>query len=240
MTKQTIFVIGNAGRNPEAFQTKTGQTAVSFPLAANRNWTDKKTGEKQEATQWFRVTAWNGRGESVLKHVQTGSQVLVLGRVSSSAWINAEGEPRSTVELTADQVVLLDKGGSHLETWIVGRLGGDPELRWTKSGTPVASFSLAASRGWFDDNGQWQEVTDWLKVTAWRKLGELASEYLRKGRLVFIRGHVGAEAWTGKDGQPQCGLTLTAREIKFLRDGNGNGRKTEPGSVVYEDEQAGF
>lgn len=234
MTKQSLFVIGNAGNDPLARQVGE-QTAVSFSLATNRIWNDSN-GQRQERTQWFRVTAWNGKGESVSKHIRKGSQVLVMGRVTATPWIAKDGQPQATVDLAADKVVLLEKGGSHLETWVVGRLGQDPELRWTSSGVPVCSFSLATSRGYFNEAGEWVETTTWLKVITWRKLAELCAQYLSKGRLVFVQGDIAAEGWTGKDGQVRADLVLTAREVKFLR----NGKKENGDESSFEEEAVPF
>ncbi len=112
-------------------------------------------------------------------------------------------------------------------TTIVGRLGNDPEMRYTPSGVPVASFNVAVNKRWTDQSGQQQERTTWFRVTAWRKLGENCAQYLHKGSLVFVEGDVEASAWTGQDGQPRASLELTARTVKFLDNKGSNSKSTE-------------
>jgi single-strand DNA-binding protein len=102
------------------------------------------------------------------------------------------------------------------KTVIVGNLGNDPEMRYTPSGVPVTSFSVAVNRRWTDQNGDLQEKTTWFRVTAWRKLAEQCAQYLHKGRLVLVEGDIDASAWTGQDGQPRATLELTARVVRFL------------------------
>ena len=102
------------------------------------------------------------------------------------------------------------------KTVVVGHLGQDPEMRYTPSGQPVCSFSVATNRRWTDRNGQEQERTTWFRVTAWGKLAEVCAQYLTKGRLVLVEGDIDASAWVGQDGQPRATLELTARTVKFL------------------------
>jgi single-strand DNA-binding protein len=105
------------------------------------------------------------------------------------------------------------------KTIIVGYLGRDPEMRYTPSGVPVTSFSVAVNRRWTDQQGQPQEKTTWFRVTAWRKLAELCNQYLSKGRQVLVEGDIDASAWLGQDGQPRASLELTARTVRFLSGG---------------------
>ncbi len=109
-------------------------------------------------------------------------------------------------------------------TTIVGYLGGDPEMRYTPSGTPVTSFSVAVNRKWNGKDGEQQEKTTWFRVTAWRKLAENCTQYLHKGSLVLVEGDIDVSAWTGQDGQPRASLELTARSVRFLSP-KGNGQE---------------
>ena len=100
---------------------------------------------------------------------------------------------------------------------IVGNLGRDPEMRYTPSGVPVASFSVATSRKFQGADGQMQEKTVWFRVTAWRKTAEIVSQYLTKGSKVLIIGEVEEpRTWVDKDGNTQASLDVTAQTIKFL------------------------
>jgi single-strand DNA-binding protein len=100
---------------------------------------------------------------------------------------------------------------------LVGNLGRDPEMRYTPSGVPVASFSVATSRKFQGADGQWQEKTVWFRVTAWRKTAETVSQYLTKGSKVLIIGEVEEpRTWVDKDGNTQASLDVTAQTIRFL------------------------
>jgi len=102
-------------------------------------------------------------------------------------------------------------------TIVIGHLGRDPEMRYTPSGVPVCSFSVATTRKWTDAAGAAQEKTTWFRVSAWRKLAETCSQYLHKGQLVMVEGEIDASAYTPKDGgEPRASLELTARTVKFL------------------------
>lgn len=83
---------------------------------------------------------------------------------------------------------------------LLGRLGKDPELRYTPSGKAVASFSLATSERWTGQDGQKNESTTWHNIVAWGKQAELIKEYLRKGREVFIEGRIDNRTYEKKDG----------------------------------------
>ncbi len=100
---------------------------------------------------------------------------------------------------------------------LVGRLGNDPEMRYTPSGVPVTTFSLAVSRTWTGQDGQRQEKTTWFRVTVWRKQAEVVSQYLTKGRQVLVVGEVEeARPWMDRDGNPRASLEVTANVVRFL------------------------
>ena len=102
------------------------------------------------------------------------------------------------------------------KTIVVGHLGRDPEMRYTQSGVPVTSFSIATTRKWSSASGEQQEKTTWFRVTCWRKLAELTAQYLKKGRLVLVEGDIEASAFTDREGNARASLELTATNIKFL------------------------
>lgn len=83
---------------------------------------------------------------------------------------------------------------------IIGRLGKDPETRYTQSGDAVTNFNVATSEKWKDKSGDEQERTEWHRCTAWRRTAEIAAEYLRKGSQVFIQGKLQTRKWEDKDG----------------------------------------
>jgi single-strand DNA-binding protein len=100
---------------------------------------------------------------------------------------------------------------------LVGNLGRDPEMRYTPSGVPVTNFSVATSKRYQGQDGQWQEKTIWFRVAAWRKTAETASQYLTKGSKVLIVGELEEpRTWVDKDGNTQVSLEVTAQTIRFL------------------------
>lgn len=121
---------------------------------------------------------------------------------------------------------------------IVGRLGRDPESRYTPDGTPVTTFSVATDRRWTDASGQQQERTIWFRVTAWRRLAETCNQYLAKGRSVLVCGELNEpKPYQAKDGTWRCSLDVTATAVKFLsgKSDNEQGGEGDGGGVGEED-----
>ncbi len=100
---------------------------------------------------------------------------------------------------------------------LIGRLGQDPEVRYTPDGTAVANFSIATSDEWKDKNtGEKRERTEWHRIVAWRKLGEICGEYLSKGRQVYIEGRIQTRSWDDKDGNKRYTTEIIASDVQFL------------------------
>src|SRR5256885_9478409 len=111
---------------------------------------------------------------------------------------------------------------------LVGNLGRDPELRYTPQGTPVCSFSLATDERRKDRNtGENNDVTTWFRVTLWGRQAETASQYLTKGRPVYIEGRLRVEEWTDRDGKPRHTLEVHATDMQFIGGAGGAGRAEE-------------
>jgi single-strand DNA-binding protein len=104
---------------------------------------------------------------------------------------------------------------------LVGRLGQNPEVRYTPSGAAVANFSVATNESWTDKSGQKQERTEWHKVVVWGKLAELCSQYLAKGRQCYIEGRLQTRQWQDKDGQTKYTTEVQAQTVQFLSGGAG-------------------
>jgi len=119
------------------------------------------------------------------------------------------------------------------KTIVVGHLGRDPEMRYTPTGVPVTSFSMATTRKWTNANGEPQEKTTWFRVTCWRKLAESAAQYLKKGQAVLVEGEIDASAWTDKEGNPRASLELNALNWRFV-GGRGEGGEAAGGGPVEE------
>ena len=103
---------------------------------------------------------------------------------------------------------------------LVGNLGRDPELRYTPQGTPVCTFSLATNERRKDKNGEMQDQTTWFRVTLWNRLAETASQYLQKGRPIYIEGRLRVEEYTDRDGKPRHSLEVTASDMHFIGSRN--------------------
>ncbi len=113
--------------------------------------------------------------------------------------------------------------GSLNKAMIIGRLGKDPEVRYTQGGQAVASFSVATDHKWTNKTGEKQEKTERHRVKAWGKLAELAGEYLSKGRQVYVEGRIETSEYTDKDGVKKYSTEINAQEIQFLDSGKGGG-----------------
>jgi single-strand DNA-binding protein len=99
---------------------------------------------------------------------------------------------------------------------LIGRLGKDPEIRYTTDGSPVANFSLATSDFWMDKNGTRQERTEWHNIVAWRKLAELSKRYLTKGRQVYVEGRLRTREWDDRDGNKRRTVEVIASQLVLL------------------------
>jgi len=114
---------------------------------------------------------------------------------------------------------------------LIGRLGRDPEARFTATGKKYATFTVAVNRMWKSAEGEKQEATDWFLVNAWGKLGEICLDYLKKGRLVFIEGRLRSERWEDKDsGEPHSRTFVVATTMQMLD------RKPDEAEVIAEEE----
>jgi len=99
---------------------------------------------------------------------------------------------------------------------IIGHLGRDPELRYTPSGRPVTSFSVATTRTWTNANGERREETEWFNVVAWGSLAEICKQHLRKGQQVYIEGRLQTRGWEDRDGRKHYRTELVAQEMILL------------------------
>jgi single-strand DNA-binding protein len=108
---------------------------------------------------------------------------------------------------------------------LIGNLGKDPEMKYTPSGMPVTTFSVAVSRSWRTPEGENREETEWFRVVAWQKLAETCNEYLRKGMRVYIEGRLQTRKWTDQQGQERYTTEVVANEMVMLsgREEGGSG-----------------
>ncbi len=112
---------------------------------------------------------------------------------------------------------------------ILGRLGQDPELKYTPGGMAVCNFSIATSESWADKSGQKQERTEWHRVVVWGKLGELCNQYLAKGRQAYIEGSLQTRSWDDKNGQKRYTTEVLAKTVQFIGANTGAGASAGEG-----------
>lgn len=99
---------------------------------------------------------------------------------------------------------------------LIGNLGSDPEMRFTPSGTPVTSFSIATNRVYTAPDGERKQETEWFRVSAWRKQAESCNQFLTKGKLVYVEGSLRTRTWEDRDGQRRTTLEVNADRVLFL------------------------
>ena len=115
------------------------------------------------------------------------------------------------------------------KTILIGRLGSDPELRHTKSGTPVCNLSIATSKSFKDkDSDEWREVTQWHRVVLWRGLAEFAAERLSKGAAVYIEGELRYRSWEDENGNTRKTAEIYATTCNLLADGRSTSAEGAP------------
>lgn len=98
---------------------------------------------------------------------------------------------------------------------IIGNLGSDPEMRYTPTGRPVTSFSVATSRSWVTSEGEPREATEWFRVVAWGNLAEICNRYLSKGSRVYVEGRLQTRSWENQ-GQKHYRTEVVANEMVIL------------------------
>lgn len=99
---------------------------------------------------------------------------------------------------------------------IIGNLGRNPEMRYTPSGRPVTSFSVATSRSWVNAEGKRHEETEWFNVVAWGNLAEICKQHLTKGQQVYVEGRLQTRGWEDQNGKKHYRTELVANEMIVL------------------------
>jgi single-strand DNA-binding protein len=100
----TVSIVGNLTREPELRFTPSGQATATFGIAGNRSWTDRQSQERRESTSFFDVVCWGNLAENAATSLSRGSRVVVTGRLDQRSWETQDGEKRSKVEITADEI----------------------------------------------------------------------------------------------------------------------------------------
>jgi single-strand DNA-binding protein len=112
---------------------------------------------------------------------------------------------------------------------LVGRLGRDPETRYTSGGQAVANFSIATDETYKDRNGERQKRTEWHRIVVWGKQAEIAQQYLKKGSLIFVEGRIQSREWQDKEGQKRTAFEIVANSFRML-GGRGDGMAAGAGA----------
>jgi single-strand DNA-binding protein len=124
---------------------------------------------------------------------------------------------------------------------IIGNLGGDPEMRFTPSGSPVTSFNVATNWSYNAPDGERKEETEWFTVVAWNRLAETCNQFLTKGQKVYAEGRLRSRTWEGQDGQKHTRIEIIASRVIFLDKraaasvGEDKGEEGEAGEIEPQD-----
>ena len=114
---------------------------------------------------------------------------------------------------------------------LIGRLGRDPEVKYTPSGAAVAKFSLATDESFKDRSGEQQAHTEWHNIVAWNKLAEICGEYLTKGKLVYIEGSIRSRQWQDQSGNKRTSYEIIANQMQMLGSKSDSERSMSGGSM---------
>lgn len=123
---------------------------------------------------------------------------------------------------------------------VMGNLGKDPELRYTPSGTAVANFPIATSERYTDKSGQKQERTEWHNIVLFGKQAELANQYLKKGRGVYIEGRISTRSWEDRDGNKRYRTEIVGNQMQFIGGGGGGGGRNDQQAEYQQASGGGF
>jgi len=123
---------------------------------------------------------------------------------------------------------------------LVGRLGKDPEVKFTQGGVAIARFSMATDETWKDQSGERQQRTEWHNIVAWRKLAEICGQYLTKGKLIYIEGRLQTRSWDDREGNKRTTTEIQADTMVMLSGGKSEDRRVEataaPSATISESE----
>ncbi len=124
---------------------------------------------------------------------------------------------------------------------LVGRLGRDPETRYTGSGQAVANFSIATDESYKDKNGEKQKRTEWHRIILWGKQAEIAQKYLTKGALVFVEGRIQSREWEDKEKEKHTSFEIVGTNFRMLGGGTraaaaGAGATTTANSEISDED----
>lgn len=118
---------------------------------------------------------------------------------------------------------------------IIGHLGKEPEMRYTPSGKPVTTFSVAVSRSWNSADGERHSETEWFNIVAWGNLAEICKQYLTKGQQVYIEGRLQTRRWDDKEGVKHTSVEVVANEMMMLGDRRDHNSTQSPSDTAVSE-----
>ena len=119
---------------------------------------------------------------------------------------------------------------------LIGRLGHDPEMRYTPSGKPLTKFQIAVNRSWTSSDNEKKTETEWFTVVSWGKLAEICNQYLTKGKQVYLEGRLHTRHWKDDEGSNHSAVEVIAQEMVMLGDPSDEGESDQPVQTPPEDE----
>lgn len=122
---------------------------------------------------------------------------------------------------------------------LIGRLGHEPEMRYTPSGRPLTKFQLAANRSWKSADGEKKSETEWFNVVTWGKLAEICNQYLTKGQQVYIEGRLHTRQWQDEEGGNHSTVEVIAQEMLMLNSKSGE-LESESGEGPFPEDEYPF
>lgn len=119
---------------------------------------------------------------------------------------------------------------------LIGRLGQDPEMRYTPSGKPLTKFQIAVNRSWTSSENEKKTETEWFTVVSWGKLAEICNQYLTKGKQVYLEGRLHTRHWKDEEGANHSAVEVVAREMIMLGDPSDEDESDQMAQTPPEDE----
>jgi single-strand DNA-binding protein len=241
-----VILIGRLGKDPELERTSGGTPMARFTLLTNEVFKDQSGEQQRRTeghaiVAWSRLAEICGeyvtKGRLVCVEGgirsrqwedQTGTKRTsyeIVARQITMLGSRGDGERASAASAERDQVhpaSSAERGpeseiaDSVNKVFLIGRLGRDPELKYTPSGAPVAKFSLATDEVFKDRSGEQQKHTEWHTIVAWRRLAEICGEYLTKGKQVYIEGSIRSRQWEDQSGNKRTAYDIVARDMRML------------------------
>jgi len=235
-----VFLVGTLTQKAELRYTAGGLAILELNLAGSDDVIGDD-GEERSLAWYHRATLFGQQAENMVDQLaEPGTGVLVEGRLNHRTWETPEGQKRSSLDINANRVEVLDisnRGADPVlidardqprlkdalnDVRIIGNLTRDAELRHTPSGHAVCRFSVAVNERFRDRSGNDQERTHFIDVTTWRELATATAE-LGKGDPVFVSGRLVNDSWTDREGNRRYTTRIEGTRVEFLTRGPGAG-----------------